>query len=230
MDMSLGIWRSQVIATLAELGVADILKHGPKTAAELASLTGVADPDKMFRLMRAAVGLGIFAGDASALEGPVRFRNNRLSAVLREDHPNTVKWMLSVTAVDMHKPWGALKDSLQQGQEGDLPSATSPHDVYVLRNILHDWTDDHCISILKSVKAAVGDSNATLAVIENVLAPGLSETMPLRLLEDIAMLVTVDGKERTRREWEQLLSAGGFHIRQVHAIGGVFSILEAEAV
>ena len=50
------------------------------------------DADRLYRLLRAAVQLGVFGAKPSELG--VRFRNNRLSAVLREDHPNCIKDMV----------------------------------------------------------------------------------------------------------------------------------------
>ena len=58
------------------------------------------DEDRLFRVLRAAVQLGVFAAakerpsagaSADAHIRAVRFRNNRLSVVLREDHPNCIK-------------------------------------------------------------------------------------------------------------------------------------------
>jgi len=56
------------------------------------------DAERLFRVLRAAVQLGVFAvaaaprgGRAGAAPRAPRFRNNRLSAVLREDHPNCIK-------------------------------------------------------------------------------------------------------------------------------------------
>lgn len=56
------------------------------------------DAERLFRVLRAAVQLGVFAVDAAPRSGRAgaparapRFRNNRLSAVLREDHPNCIK-------------------------------------------------------------------------------------------------------------------------------------------
>lgn len=70
-----------------------------------ASRAGV-DADRLYRLLRAAVQLGVFAaagggrgggGGTDAQLRSVRFRNNRLSAVLREDHPNCIRDMVGGT-------------------------------------------------------------------------------------------------------------------------------------
>ena len=53
-DESVGLARTQMIGTLAELGVADELAKGPATAEELAGRLGV-NADALHRVMRAAV-------------------------------------------------------------------------------------------------------------------------------------------------------------------------------
>lgn len=60
----------------------------------LSAAAGVPNPDDLYRLLRLAVGLGFLGGFSDRASGQVKFRNNRLSAVLREDHPNSMKHMV----------------------------------------------------------------------------------------------------------------------------------------
>ena len=47
---------------------------------------------ELYRVMRAAVQLGVFrVARRRDAQGQPRFQNNRLSAVLRKDHPNCLK-------------------------------------------------------------------------------------------------------------------------------------------
>ena len=63
----------------------------------MCSHTGV-KAGQLYRVMRAAVQLGFFtASTGQGSSGQPRFRNNTMSAVLREDHPNSMKHMV-------HKP------------------------------------------------------------------------------------------------------------------------------
>ena len=61
MEMIQGYWVSQICGTAARLRLADQLEHGPRTIAELASLTS-ADPDGLGRLLRAGATVGLFTG------------------------------------------------------------------------------------------------------------------------------------------------------------------------
>ena len=74
-------------------------------------------------------------------------------------------------------------------------------DGYVLSSILHDWTDDDCVAILRVVQAAMA-ADARLWVLEKVLDPDPPrdpfEQAELHLV-DLHMLVTFGGRERSVR-------------------------------
>ena len=60
MNLTAGKWVSQAIAVAAELGIPDLLKERPKTAAEIAR-TASASKDGVYRLLRALASVGLFA-------------------------------------------------------------------------------------------------------------------------------------------------------------------------
>lgn len=69
------------------------------------------DAERLYRVLRAAVQLGIFAvsvpprgASAEPHLRSVQFRNNRLSAVLREDHPNCIKDIVRLLGQAPHLP------------------------------------------------------------------------------------------------------------------------------
>jgi precorrin-6B methylase 2 len=85
-------------------------------------------------------------------------------------------------------------------------------DLYVLKFILHDWTDDQCIRILQNCRRAMAPGGRVLIVeyaVPEDSGPHISKFM------DINMLVNTSGRERTRREFEQLLSSAGLALRQL---------------
>jgi hypothetical protein len=84
-QMSMGFIVSQAISVAAKLYVADHLKDGAKTVAELAELTQTHEPS-LYRLMRGLTSVGIFQRDA---EG--RYTNSPLSEFLRSDHPESFR-------------------------------------------------------------------------------------------------------------------------------------------
>jgi predicted O-methyltransferase YrrM len=91
MQLISGAVVSRCVSLAADLGVADQLKDGPKSVADLAAATG-SNADALYRVLRALAGLGIFA------ELPGRqFRNSPLSETLRSDVQGSVRniarWM-----------------------------------------------------------------------------------------------------------------------------------------
>lgn len=59
LDLITGKWRSQAVCAAAELGIADILKDGPRSTLEIATAIGASE-DAVYRLLRALASLGLF--------------------------------------------------------------------------------------------------------------------------------------------------------------------------
>ena len=91
---------------------------------------------------------------------------------------------------------------------GDFFAAVPGADVYLMKAILHDWSDEDAIRILRTIRASAA-SDARLLIVERVLG-GPNEDL-MGKLWDLQMLVMPGGRERTLDEWRQLFSAGGFH-------------------
>jgi hypothetical protein len=85
-------------------------------------------------------------------------------------------------------------------------------DLYLLKQILHDWGDEDCVKILRSIRTAIAE-RGRLAVIEYLL-PDVSVNHP-GFAMDIHMMVLGTGRERTLREYEALLAAAGFRLDRV---------------
>jgi hypothetical protein len=97
-------------------------------------------------------------------------------------------------------------------------------DVYILKNVLHDWSDDRAVRILKNCRRAMGPQ-ANLLVIEMVLP--LSDDPAFGSLLDLNMLVMSGGQERTKDQYCSLLENGGFRLTQVIPTVAPVSILES---
>lgn len=87
-ELAHGRWKAQALAAAVRLGLADaldVLGGAAVPVGELAARVG-ADADGLRRLLRLMVALGVFAdagGDA--------YRNNEASALLRADHPHSLR-------------------------------------------------------------------------------------------------------------------------------------------
>jgi len=96
---------------------------------------------------------------------------------------------------------------------GDFFEATPPGgDLYLLKSILHDWPDEDAARILESCYRAARPGS-TLLVVEGLLPSGPAPSS-IHLM-DLAMLVAVDGRERTREEYEELLEGAGYQLERV---------------
>lgn len=105
----------------------------------------------------------------------------------------------------------------------DVPSGG---DVYVLRRILHDWSDEKASEILRRCRAAM-PAGSKLLVIE-LAAPGGGHARNDWAGLDLLVMVLMGGRERTEQELAQLLAAAGFHTTRVVATSSPYWIVEAE--
>ena len=84
--------------------------------------------------------------------------------------------------------------------------------------ILHDWSDEHCVKLLKNCYAAIPDDGKVI-VMEGVLptVPETSEAAKGIIQGDVLMMTqNPGGKERTRDEFEALATKAGFkHVKFV---------------
>jgi hypothetical protein len=97
-------------------------------------------------------------------------------------------------------------------------------DAYLLRKILHDWDDAHCLRILRTVRQAA-TSNSRLLIVEAVVGPPNED--PHSKFLDLMMLVSAGGCERTEPQWQTLLAEGGFHLERITAAAPANHIIEA---
>jgi SAM-dependent methyltransferase len=100
-------------------------------------------------------------------------------------------------------------------------------DVYLLSQILHDWDDDRSMEILRNLRRTM-DAASRLLIVEMLMPERVDGPHPAIDL-DLVMLVLTGGRERTVKEYRQLLEGAGFRLDHVHAeiAPGGKSILEA---
>lgn len=97
-------------------------------------------------------------------------------------------------------------------------------DAYMLSHIIHDWSEEQCLTILGHCRRAMKPTSKLL-IIEMVLPPG-DTPHPGKLL-DIMMLVGPGGQERTPEEYGALLQKAGFRLNRVVPTASAVSIVEA---
>lgn len=316
-DQTVGMARTQMIGTVAELGVADELAKGPATAEELAGRLGV-NADALHRVLRA-----LALSDVIDLDAQGRFSLGRTGQALRSDHPMSVRdWARYFASSSNAAAWADLTETVRTGKaafprvhgrsvwqwfaehpeeerafaggmrgateqdapfivngypwpdggvlcdvaggvgtllaaildsrpglrgvlvdgpgvlaeaegwlagrglrervelaEGDIfRSLDARADVYVLKNILHDWDDQACATILKAVRAAMPEGSK-LVLVEYLQERNRPHVVAS--VSDIQMMnVCDDGRERSAEELQALLVGAGLRAGGVHRTGG----------
>jgi hypothetical protein len=104
-------------------------------------------------------------------------------------------------------------------------SAPAGADLYLLKNILHNWSDEECSIILRNIRKVMPPEGKIL-----ILEMILDETnhSSFGKLIDLQMLVFMDeGKERTLKDFESLLQFAGLKLNRVIPTIAPISIIEA---
>jgi len=112
-------------------------------------------------------------------------------------------------------------------EAGDFFENVTPGgDLYLLKFILHDWTDDQCATILRNIRAAIRPGGR-IALFEMVLP---DEPVPHPgWFMDLNMMAMTGGRERTVAEYEALLAPAGFRMDRVTSTASPMSVIEAVA-
>jgi hypothetical protein len=107
---------------------------------------------------------------------------------------------------------------------GDFFARVPEADIYLLKQILHDWDDKQCVQILRNCAAAMR-LGGRVVVVEMVIPddgrPSLAQLM------DLNMLVMLPGQERTRSEYAALFEAAGLRFERLTETHSPFQIVEA---
>ena len=110
-------------------------------------------------------------------------------------------------------------------QSGDFFKDPLPRaDVYLVSNVIHDFQDREAGAVLTAVRQAAHPSSRVL-VLESVIPDG-PEPHPVKTL-DIMMLAVAGGRERTEREYRNLLAGAGLRLTRVIPTATWKSIIEA---
>jgi hypothetical protein len=108
---------------------------------------------------------------------------------------------------------------------GDFFQSVSPGgDLYLLKQVIHDWQDEQCITILRNCHTAMA-GRGKLLVLERVIVPE-GKGSEAKLF-DINMMVTAGGQQRSHAEFAALLAAAGFRLTQLIPTESPLTIVEA---
>ncbi|KAJ0967126.1 hypothetical protein J5N97_024043 [Dioscorea zingiberensis] len=95
---------------------------------------------------------------------------------------------------------------------GDMFDSVPSGDAIFMKWILHDWSDEHCVKLLKNCWNALPE-NGKVIVAEIILPeiPEVSDEANHSFIVDLCMMAYYDGgKERTKKDFECLAKKSGF--------------------
>ncbi|MDC0670369.1 methyltransferase [Nannocystis radixulma] len=112
MHLLSGKFVARSLGLVAELGIADLLRDGPRAIEALARDTG-SHPRALYRVMRALAGIGVFAEAAGRT-----FALTPLSQALRSDAAGSMRGMARWLGAEPEawRAWGDLGHSVRTGQ------------------------------------------------------------------------------------------------------------------
>ncbi|KAJ5787090.1 hypothetical protein N7457_002080 [Penicillium paradoxum] len=84
---------------------------------------------------------------------------------------------------------------------------------YFLHSVLHDWNDETCQKILSKLVAAMSPGYSKLLINENVIPDTGAHWQATSL--DMIMMVDLAAKERTEKQWYQVIEPVGLKITKI---------------
>lgn len=112
---------------------------------------------------------------------------------------------------------------------GSLFETAPSADAIFIKNFLHIWDDQDCIKLLSNCYQAVPDKGK-LIIAEAVLDVTEDSDMmgSANVLDALMLNLSPGGRERTRKQWNELLKAAGFSLSKiVGKKGNLTKVIEA---
>lgn len=112
--------------------------------------------------------------------------------------------------------------------EGDMFDSIPTGEAIFMKWILHDWSDDDCVKVLKNCHKALPEKGKVVVV--DAILPMATETSPYARhafhLDLLMMAYAPGGKERTEQEFRELGHAAGFAggVQPICCVDGVWVI------
>ncbi|KAM0941775.1 putative trans-resveratrol di-O-methyltransferase [Dioscorea sansibarensis] len=166
--------------------------------------------DVLFGKLRSLVDVGGGTGGAAAM--------------IAEAFPAVKCSVLDLAhVVDMHP-----ENGLVEFVKGDMFVHVPTADAVLLKWILHDWSNEECVKILKKCKEAIPNKGGKVIIIEAVVEHDgdSDETTKTQYLLDIHMMTFTTGKERDENEWKSIFLQAGFPSYKIICDLGVHCVIE----
>lgn len=147
-----------------------------------------------------------------------------LLAALLQRYPHThgILFEQPHVAAEARARWNPALTDRCTIVDGDLFAEFPQGDLYIFKQILHNWDDEHCIAMLRQCRRAMAAAGKIL-IIEQVVTPDDSRF----ILADLHMFLFFGSRKRTLEEYEALFNASGFALARVLDLQGITPMIEA---
>lgn len=146
---------------------------------------------------------------------------------LLDQYPHLEGTVLELPSVlaDENRLWAPKRDVDDRCEyvAGDMFEEVPAADAYILKAILHDWSDEDCVQILSNIHDAAPE-DGRLFVRERIVSA--DDPDPATVDMDIWMMLETGGQERTRAEFEDLFEQAGWEVENVLAVDQALSIMQ----
>ncbi|XP_047340280.1 caffeic acid 3-O-methyltransferase-like [Impatiens glandulifera] len=112
--------------------------------------------------------------------------------------------------------------------EGNMFESVPKGDVIFMKWILHDWSDEHCLKLLKNCYKAL-PSNGKVIVVEGIVPEGFNNKTSEKSIYQADMITLTlyhGGKERTLKQFHILATQAGFAGIKLECTAFTYSIME----
>ncbi len=159
-------------------------------------------------------------GGNGSLISAVLARYPNMKGILFDLGPAVGRAKENLKAADLADRCSVIEGSFFEG----IPAGA---DAYLLRHIIHDWTDEQSIQILGHCRKAI-PANGKLLIVDSVIPAGNAPS-PTKDM-DMIMLTFPGGQERTEAQFQSLLKASGFELKSLTPTTSMVSVVEAKPV
>lgn len=194
------------------------------------------EPAQEEQFMRAMSSLETLGGDAMAKGGPFQ-KFKRILDIggsqghflfrLLETYPDKTGMLMDRPAViELVQGTNAKNEELNSMEyfggdffDQDKMPEVEDGDVLMLRYVLHNWSDEDVLKILKTLRACIGDKVASVLIGENAMLDRDRISVPSLVHQIDIHMMTIYGqaKGRTPKQWHDILEDGGFNMESIHS-------------
>jgi O-methyltransferase domain/Dimerisation domain len=224
LDIIFGRWKSQILYAGVKLGIFDCVTSVPKNA------TYISNELKLgfaltYRLLRALASLGLLRQVLNH-----DFSQEHLLSNLLSKYPHLKGSILELESVTKNKDllWTSKMgvDDRCTYVIGDMFNEVPSADAYIMKMILHDWSDNECVKILSNIYRS-SPNEGKVFIVEHLIP--IPEIPHFSKFFDIHMMCIASGRERTLEEYATLLERADWkHANTFHPRSGLMGVIEGK--